>query len=57
MTCASLTSEILVFVRCREFGIIVFGASGFTGKRVMVEMATTAPGVKWAAAGRSKVYA
>jgi len=38
----------------REYGVIVFGASGFTGKRVMVEMAANCSNVKWAAAGRSE---
>lgn len=38
----------------RTYGIVVFGATGFTGKRVLVEMASAAPGIRWAAAGRSR---
>ncbi len=36
----------------REFDIVVFGASGFTGKIVAEKVAQS--GVKWAIAGRSR---
>jgi len=38
----------------RTYGCVVFGATGFTGRRVLVEMACAAQGTRWAAAGRSK---
>ena len=38
----------------RTYGCIVFGATGFTGRRVMVELASSAQGIRWAAAGRSR---
>ena len=39
----------------REFSIVVFGASGFTGQFVVREVARNCKGkFKWAVAGRSK---
>ena len=40
----------------REFDLIVFGATGFTGQFVVEEVARTSveDAVKWAVAGRSK---
>ena len=39
----------------REFAIVVFGASGFTGQFVVREVAKNCKGkFKWAVAGRSK---
>lgn len=39
----------------REFAIVVFGASGFTGQFVVREVAKNCKGkFKWAIAGRSK---
>lgn len=39
----------------REFAIVVFGASGFTGQYVVREVAKNCKGkFKWAVAGRSK---
>src|SRR5882724_5539424 len=41
----------------REFDIVVFGASGFTGQFVVEEMARSVakdPTIKWAISGRSR---
>ena len=39
----------------KEFAIVVFGASGFTGQFVVREVAKNCKGkFKWAVAGRSK---
>lgn len=38
----------------REFDVVLFGATGFTGKLVAEYLAKHAGGVKWAIAGRSK---
>lgn len=39
----------------KQFSIVVFGASGFTGKYVVREVARNCKGkFKWAVAGRSK---
>ena len=41
----------------REYDMVIFGASGFTGKYVVEELARTGqleiPGLRWAIAGRS----
>lgn len=38
----------------REFDIILFGATGFTGKLVAEYLSRTQPNLKWALAGRSR---
>ena len=41
--------------KTREFDVVVFGASGFTGKYVVYELLNkSSPGVKVAIAGRSQ---
>ena len=41
----------------RQYDLVIFGASGFTGKYVVEELARTGqeemPGLRWAIAGRS----
>lgn len=38
----------------RKYDIVVFGASGFTGKFVVEELAKYTENVKWSIAGRSR---
>ncbi len=38
----------------REFDVVVFGATGFTGRLVAEYIAATHPDIRWAMAGRSK---
>ena len=48
-------SQVIMASSEREFAIVVFGASGFTGQFVVREVARNCKGkFKWAIAGRSK---
>ena len=48
-------SQVIMASSEREFAIVVFGASGFTGQYVVREVAKNCKGkFKWAIAGRSK---
>lgn len=48
-------SQVIMASSEREFAIVVFGASGFTGQFVVREVAKNCKGkFKWAIAGRSK---
>ncbi len=38
----------------REFDVVVYGATGFTGRLVAEYIAATHPGIRWAMAGRSQ---
>lgn len=55
-SCATLTQTSKNMANAdRQFSIVVFGASGFTGQFVVREVARNCKGkFKWAVAGRSK---
>ena len=50
----TMTSELRKPTRDRDFDLVLFGATGFTGRLVAEYLATRAAGVRWALAGRNK---